>query len=38
MYNRKLKIPEDISENDKYIMKLMIEDEDDMFYWTASRN
>ena len=35
MYKRKIKIPEDISEEEKYIMKSMIEEEDDSYYWTA---
>lgn len=38
MYKRKLRVPENLSEEEQYVMKMMIEEEDDTFYWTASRN
>lgn len=38
MATRKLKIPSNLTEEEKKIMELMIEEEDDAYYWTTCKN
>ena len=38
MYNRKLKVPDNLPEEEKTVMRYMIEEQDDAYYWTTCRN